>query len=164
MSAEKFGSVLKLEWVQENDGVDPGVTAFDKDRLEEDALMRIRPMVSEGFRNGEFKAVLDHCERGVQKTFSGSWSYKPLEVPKKVELPFGISIALGEDGTCGGMSSELAKQFADENGYIDEKGESAADAIESFLIALACSGVDLSQKQIASALETAVDCIGQNMD
>lgn len=164
MQSTKIGSVLNLEWRPGGKTSELPITAFDKDRLEEDALNRILPMVSDGIRHGEFITVLDHCENNASKTFFGAWSYKPVPRESQVDLPFGISLKVEDDGSSGGISSGLAQCFSDEDGYVDEKGQAAADAIESFLLAMACNGVDLSQAEIVSALETAVDSIGQNMD
>jgi hypothetical protein len=163
MSSNKFVSVLKFEWALKSHAAGRAETDFDKSQLEEDALTRIFPMVSEGLRAGEFSSVLNHPEGGPSKTFSGTWSFQSADSKGAANMPFGVLVSVSEDGVSAGIASNLAQCFSDEDGYVDEKGEAAAEALESFLLALAGNGVNLSQDAFTSALETAVDSIGQNM-
>jgi hypothetical protein len=65
----------------------------------------------------------------------------------------------------GGISSSLADQLYDEDD--DESTQAsckgAADGIESFLLALACEGVNVCTPEFSRALETTVEGIANNM-
>lgn len=163
MKQNKICSVLKFEWVPVVSANMESPTAFDKDRLEEQAVGSVLPSISEGFRKGTLTSTLNHPEGKPGKSFSCDWSFKETDVSQRAKLPFGISVDVSPDGEAAGISSSLAHCFADEDGFVDTAGEAAADALESFLLALAANGVCLSQEQVAAALETAVDSIGQNM-
>ena len=71
---------------------------------------------------------------------------------KKYKLPYGIVVEVSSENTyCDGgtVSSNLA----------DEIGKESADAIESFLLALACNGVNIGSLAFDDAIEDAVESI-----
>jgi hypothetical protein len=70
-------------------------------------------------------------------------------------LPFGVAISVppGNPGA-GAMNSELNEAIPQHH----------ADAIESYLLALASAGVDLSDPRFGQALETAVESINNWVD
>lgn len=72
---------------------------------------------------------------------------------KEFQLPFGITIAV--DPAIPG-SGTLAPQLG-----LAIPGDHA-DALESFLLAMAAAGIDLSDPKIAEALKTAVEAINNN--
>jgi hypothetical protein len=163
MQQNKICSVLKFEWVPAASSNIEGPTAFDKDKLEEQAVESVLPLISEGFRYGTFASALKHPEGKAEKNFSCEWSFRESNVGQRTTLPFGINLDVTPDGGSAWIASSLAHQFADEDGYVDQAGEASADALESFLLALAANGVCLAHEQIASALETAVGSIGENL-
>lgn len=78
-----------------------------------------------------------------------------------VTLPFGIKIAT-ESGNASLVMSGLAEELkADET---DAVGQAAVDALESFLLALAAEGVNLTQPGVKRALETSVEAIANQLD
>lgn len=46
---------------------------------------------------------------------------------------------------------------------IDSEYNGAIDGLESFILALACEGVDMEDVKISNALVTALDAIGNNL-
>jgi hypothetical protein len=79
-------------------------------------------------------------------------------------LPFGIKIRAANGG--GAIVSNLLDQFVleDDDEETKEKAETASDALESFLLAMACEGVDLTSPRIKAALKNAVESIANNFD
>lgn len=86
---------------------------------------------------------------------------------KEVRLDYGIAIVTDGEGSAG-ISSALINQFTGNGESVDDDhtegyAEGAADALESFLMAMAAAGVDLEAPQIKEALQTAVESVGNNM-
>ena len=67
-------------------------------------------------------------------------------------LPYGIEIYVN-DGAGVVRTSELMKELGD---------QSFVNALESYLLALACAGVDLSQPAFAGSLKDTVEAFGNN--
>ena len=70
---------------------------------------------------------------------------------KTFNLPFGVTCKVSA-GNHGEIKSELKK-------HISRK---RADALESFLLALACEGVSIGDTRIVRALETCVESISNH--
>lgn len=77
-------------------------------------------------------------------------------------LPFGIEVIQGGPGNVS-LTSKIADEFKDD-GHLDAAGKASADALESFLLAMASQGIDLTDYRIVTALEDAVGAIAQNLD
>lgn len=77
----------------------------------------------------------------------------------------GVIVTLDPDGNGGAISSDLHAMFHDpELGEgQDDIADAAADALESFILALACEKVDIESPAFLCALETAVDAIANNL-
>tara|TARA_Y100000296_G_C5056276_1_gene197444 strand:+ start:91 stop:354 length:264 start_codon:yes stop_codon:yes gene_type:complete len=85
---------------------------------------------------------------------------------KTIKLPcYGILVNVREGGG-GGISSELWEDITDEMG--DEDAEEAyihnrkMDAIESFILACACAGIDIESPAFIEAIETTVQACANN--
>lgn len=81
-----------------------------------------------------------------------------------IELPvFGISVTLQENNE-GNKSGTITSDLHDrENGLVlDTDYNVAMDALESFILACACSGVDIETASFAEAIEVAVQSISDN--
>lgn len=87
------------------------------------------------------------------------------------QLDYGIKIAVTGDGSgSGSVESNLLNEFysCDDVEFQHEMGgilfeDGAADALESFLLALASEGVDIGTLPFRKALKTAVESIANNM-
>lgn len=73
----------------------------------------------------------------------------------RFSLPFDIEI----DTTAPKPGSECAVYLQPGSGLSMEVGIHASDAIESYLLALAAKGIDLSQPEFSEALTTAAESI-----
>lgn len=73
-------------------------------------------------------------------------------------LPYGIEVGNGH------ISSELAQQFGFEDGTMDARGVASANALESFILAMANEGIEVNTPSFARAITTAVEAIAQNLD
>lgn len=75
-----------------------------------------------------------------------------------------VTLDFNEGGT---ISSNLHAMFKDpdlpENDSFHEVSNAAADALESFILALACEGVDIESPSFLCALETSVQNIANNL-
>lgn len=85
---------------------------------------------------------------------------------KTYSIPqYGITVTV-EDNRAGEITSELKKQLIDENepGTFNEieLGEAQADALEAFILALACEGYDISEPRFVKALQTSLEAIVNN--
>jgi hypothetical protein len=80
-------------------------------------------------------------------------------------LPYGIEVQCDAGG--GSLSSSLAQEFIDESepddtGLEIARGEAAADAIESLILAMASEGYDVSSGAFVRALDTSVHQIAEH--
>ena len=73
---------------------------------------------------------------------------------------FDISVVVNEDGS-GKITSNLKKMVC-EASCPSEGDLAAVDAIEAFILALACEGYDVSEQRFAAALRTSLDAIANN--
>lgn len=95
-----------------------------------------------------------------------------------LELSGGIfDLAITDDGGGGSVTSNLhydsLEDFLEDEDEADGEPleqqfnygryEGAIDGVESFLIALACAGVDVESEPVKQALQTALDAIGNNL-
>lgn len=78
------------------------------------------------------------------------------------ELPFGLVLTLSND--VAQLSSEIRREFADDHGEVCAVGHAAADAMESFLLALHAEGVDVRDVRVVRALTTAVAACAEQLD
>lgn len=70
-----------------------------------------------------------------------------------VTLPFQTELQIV--GKSSSIRSEIRRELvADE---VDEAADGFSQGIESFLLALACEGIDVADPRVACALETAVE-------
>jgi len=84
---------------------------------------------------------------------------------------FGIILNLDEKvngSVSGSITSDLHAQFADNTTDADFSmnygvSDAAADALESFILALACQDIDIKSPDFLCAIETAVLSIGNNL-
>lgn len=76
-------------------------------------------------------------------------------------LPFGITVT---DNT---LQSNIRKEFEIDgvlNGVFEESaGEASAEALESFLLALHCEGVDIHTPAFAKALQSSVTAVAEHL-
>jgi len=78
-------------------------------------------------------------------------------------LPFDISIEKNSSGSIE-LSSNLVLQFIeDQDRPAGPFAKASADAIESFLMAMAGEGFDMTDSRLWRALETSVEAIANNM-
>lgn len=84
-------------------------------------------------------------------------TYNPDEVV--YSLPFLTRVVVQNGGH---IKSSLIEQFRDPEDPDDPRPKAAADAVESFILALACEGVDVTSPRFGRALHTAVESIVQN--
>lgn len=82
--------------------------------------------------------------------------------PKTTYLPFGITLQVGEGYSS--ISSSLVCQFVEDGQSPGDQEMAYADAIESFLLALASEGVDVQSEAVTNALQTAVSSIASQLD
>jgi hypothetical protein len=79
---------------------------------------------------------------------------------------YGITVTVGDNGA-GVISSKLKSQLFDyEEGHCSgmvssEKfvAEAQANALESFILALACQGYDISEPRFVTALQSSLEAI-----
>lgn len=71
----------------------------------------------------------------------------------------GIQVYTWEtpDGVCGSIESPLSQNETDPDIQL------ALDTVESFILAAACAGIDVSDNAFEEAVETTVDAIYSNM-
>ncbi|WP_342632756.1 hypothetical protein [Marinobacter alkaliphilus] len=84
------------------------------------------------------------------------------EEPKTLHLPYGIALQVGDGYSS--ISSSLVCQFVGEGRSPSDQEMAYADAIESFLLALASEGVDVQSDAVTSALHGAVSSIASQLD
>jgi aminoglycoside phosphotransferase len=98
-----------------------------------------------------------------------------INIMKTYSIPqYGITVTV-EDNRAGEITSELKKQLIDHEDdfstYITKNGISApqeavaeaqADALEAFILALACEGYDISEPRFVKALQTSLEAIANN--
>ncbi len=61
-----------------------------------------------------------------------------------------------EKNGVGTIKSDLKEQFC------DSEGQAQIDALESFILALACEGYDISEPRFARAIQSSLDAIANN--
>lgn len=85
----------------------------------------------------------------------------------RYELPYGITVIVDEPfrersaepkRPCGSVSSNLAACIAkpDDSPGIGQRRAGQAQALEAFLLALACAGVNIGSEEFVSALDNTV--------
>ncbi|MFA5311736.1 MAG: hypothetical protein WC375_00290 [Methanomassiliicoccales archaeon] len=73
---------------------------------------------------------------------------------KRYEIPeFDIVVDVDEVGKSGKISSGLH----DIDAELNPERDASIDGIESFLLAMACEGIDISSVQIVNCVRTAVE-------
>ena len=98
-----------------------------------------------------------------QERFKAHYVTKDEVTDTKVtKLPFGMVISVTGKGAT--MSSELVQEFADQDTEGPSYAKTAANAMESLLVALAAAGVDMADPRIAEAVNNAVEAVSQNLD
>lgn len=80
--------------------------------------------------------------------------------PKTFNLDYGIRIEVAAGS--GHITSELRTEFDDPDH--PDQASPHADALESFLCALACEGIDLDDSRVTRALNTTVEAIANNLE
>lgn len=162
MSTSQFETNVSIRWWPATEQTE--VNASDKDSLEDFAMDHVNRMVADGFREGDLSTTLLVGGDEDSRSYRGYWRYTEDQPSAKVyELPFGVRIQTTSDGGVQ-MSSTLSEQFMAEEGYLDEKAQACAEALETLLRAMACAGVDLDDPKIKAALESAVHSIAGEMD
>lgn len=166
MRSITFQKIVTFKWeLTEKEGIIPAphLEALDErgteifaDKLNSDVLCRSGEL-SDNIRMGA-----SDPEDGIE--YTGTWTLEPLQAPKTVyALPYSINVDAEQGG--GSITSDLARQFLPEtpNEIEEAEAEGAAHALESFLLALGCEGVNLDDQKVQRALKTAVDAIGNNL-
>lgn len=91
-------------------------------------------------------------------------SFKPRPDGETQALPYGIEIRVVAGG--GTLDSDLYSELVMDDDSDDVRGraKASADAIESFLLAMACAGIDVASPQMKTALVATVEAIGNSLD
>ena len=86
-----------------------------------------------------------------------------LNDPEERELDVTDSLEYQYGG--GRITSDLHTHFHDPDliNELDAVGDAAADALESFILALACEGYDIKAPAFSCALEIAAETIANNL-
>lgn len=80
---------------------------------------------------------------------------------RKINLPvYGIRITIDKNGL-GSISSNL---HGDDEDFESSEFDAAINALESMILACACSGVDIEAPAFLEAIETALEAIQNNLD
>lgn len=86
-------------------------------------------------------------------------------IDSTIKLPvFGISLKLYTDDegeTRGSITSDLHKREYDV--VLDTDYNVGVDALESFILACACAGMDICSGQFIQAIETTVESLSNNL-
>lgn len=163
MTQSTFAVRIDVEWWPANaDLRNVELDASTKDFLEDAAMHNIHRMVTDGLRRGELKnKCLDPSGKFVE--YEGRWKFaKESAEAKWYRLPYDIVIGTTGDGGIA-LSSDLVNQFTLEGEAPGSEEIASADALESFLLALAGEGVNLGGPKIKCALQTAVGAIAGNL-
>lgn len=157
--------------------LDQEATGIDLSRLNpavRSALINRGHSEEEILRMSPREAFVEYCEwHGLIRWGDSLWENakhlmtmepqqeEPEPQALKRTLPFGIEVET--DGLGGGkIVSNLSSEF----GFTgDEQGATAvANSLESFVLALACEGVDVGARPVRKALETAVENIAERIE
>lgn len=158
-------TTIHYEWWQSNGMGEPKPEHVEalKERAEDEI---IPAQMAQGMVEGELTdnvRMAGEPEEGTD--YRGYWRVSvsgDASKPQAFELPYGITVDTTGDGGVS-LSSSLLDQFTLDNLPPGPRAEASSDALESFLLALAASGVDLSSPQIHEALTTAVESIADNL-
>lgn len=97
----------------------------------------------------------------MDKTKTGTTS--PDQEPRNFVLQLtGAKFIFQINNTGGSVSSDLhaSPQPADETDQAYFAYEGGVDVLESFLLALACAGIDVQEPRFCEALQTTIDAMG----
>jgi hypothetical protein len=94
---------------------------------------------------------------------------------KTIELPcYGFKITLSDDGNSGSVKSRLSSKIGDDEDFtqspMDFVSQESLDeynfyvnAIESLVLAHACSGIDIESPEYVKGIETVVEAVGNKL-
>lgn len=153
MSSNNFEFSLNFRWTSDADNSAPD--ASQKAHLESISVMKVLPLVAEGFREGDLHAFALSGEH-QQGEFHGHWALTEKQTEaREFGLPFGVRIQTTTDGAVQ-FNSDLLKYLTGAEASASFFATASVNAIEVFLKAMASRGVDLSDPAISSALQDVV--------